>query len=264
VITPLGGEDYWFECTWWMEEPGKYIPFCDILHLGVLFDVDYKNIIIDVVSWWTRDGVPVGGKAAGALYNNGYAPVIGFNVEDLADPQVMTVANGFVTGTRHRRLVRRLRPGHRRRSSSTSSSCRWPHSMRLTRRILTHCTRAAPAESFPWVNIVRADASGIQHRTPLSIDPGVRWRSCLATRRAPRRCGLSSRSKIEPGGFLVIREQAGFTNNSGEYETQCFWEIHGAQPNEACCLPDGACQMLQPFFCLEQGGTPMGAGTSAT
>ncbi|NLG44355.1 MAG: hypothetical protein GX547_14015, partial [Phycisphaerae bacterium] len=67
--------------------------------------------------------------------------------------------------------------------------------------------------------------------------------------------------KIEPGGFLVARELAGFTNNEGEYETRWFWEIHGAPPDEACCFPDGTCEMLQTFACLMQGGTPMGPGS---
>ena len=171
-ITPLGGEDYWFECTWWMEEPGVYIPYCEILHMGVLFDVDYKNIVIDVVSWWTRDGKPVGEKDRGALYNDGFVPMIGFNVADGSEPQLLTIANNFVTATPPPPPAEQPPP--------------WPPTpikldiVQLQAAVFgpdhepkfEDLAEGGASEGYKWFDILRADVSKISGDRPLSLDAG--------------------------------------------------------------------------------------------
>ncbi len=58
---------YNFTADW----SGVDVPFCTTIHLGLLFDVTCHNIIIDLVGWWTKDGVPMSNE-----------PILGFDVQD--------------------------------------------------------------------------------------------------------------------------------------------------------------------------------------
>ncbi len=261
-IYPLpGGEEcwYWFEATWWAPQ-GIYIPYCTVIHLGILFDVDDANVIIDLVGWWTRDGIPVG-EMGRSLHNQGYVPLVGFNVADVGSPQIVTIANGDVP------ITPPLPP-------PSPPLPPWPPAPMELWVVQMDVVPFPPGmppnfhelhefgeqQSYPWVPVVYADGAPISPERPYFMPPDSFFDIFLDV---PMRNGLRPEQPftIEPGGFLVARQLVGFYNNAGEQEFRWFWEIHGAQLPEACCFPDGHCEDLVPFTCLQKGGLPMGQGT---
>ena len=71
---------------------GETYTYCDVIHLGLFFDVTCHNIVIDLVGWWTIDGRPVSAsfEVLTGLLNGGTIPIPGFEVEDRPpgnDPQ---------------------------------------------------------------------------------------------------------------------------------------------------------------------------------
>jgi hypothetical protein len=262
TITPLPGGDcwYWFEATWWNADIANYIPYCTVIHLGLLFDVDAANVVIDLVGWWTRDGMPVGNIIG--LLNQGYYPTVGFDVTDVATPQRIRMGNGDIP------VTPMLPP-------PPPPAPPWPPAP-LELRVLRMDVLAFPpdvpplfpelweggAQQFwPWVPVVYPDGVPISPDRPLIWAPQSFFDVFLDIATAD---ALRSQVPvpIPPGGFLVARQLIAFRNNSGGLESRWFWEIHGAQPTEACCFLDEHCEDLVPFVCRQRGGTPMGPGTT--
>ena len=51
--------------------------------MGLKFKVVCHNVMIDLIGWWTKDGVRVGAATTvAASSTSGYWPVLGFDVED--------------------------------------------------------------------------------------------------------------------------------------------------------------------------------------
>jgi hypothetical protein len=260
-IYKLPGDDcwYWFEATW-ATPPGLYIPYCTVIHLGLLFDVDAANVIIDLVGWWTRDGMPVGG-IIGNLNNTGYVPLVGFNVQDTASPQKITIGNGDIPITPPLPMPPMPTPP-------------WPPAPIEYQVLRMDVVPFPPGEPpdfrelyengqqqfFPWVPIVYADGTPINRGRPLYVGPDSFFDVFLELSVGT---GLRSQTPAPttPGGFLVARQLVRFLNNYGEPEERWFWEIHGAQQTEACCFADGHCEDLLPFTCTQRGGQPMGLNT---
>ena len=261
---------YWFEATWWFTPGTGYIPFCTVLHLGVLFDVDAANVIIDLIGWWTRNGQPVGGIIGGNLQNHGYVPVIGFNVADTSGPQVVTVGNGLLPPTAPVPPLPLPQPPVPPPWPPADLQL-WIHQL----DVIPFPAGMAPnfnelrvggaQESWPWVPVTYNGTPIENLVTPLYMAPDSFFDIFLESVIPPGgtgSLGVLNPFSIEPGGFLVARQLVGFHNNStGEYEQRWFWEIHGAQTNEACCFQNGTCQNLPAFTCRQLGGTPQGAGT---
>lgn len=262
TVTKMSGDDcwYWFEATWWMD-PGLYIPYCTVIHLGILFDVDSSNIVIDLVGWWTRDGMPVGGMI-GNLGNSGYAPLVGFNVQDTVTPQIITIGNGDLP------ITPVLPP-------PVINPPPWPPDpieyWVLQMDVAAFPPGAAPSfnelyeggaqQSFPWAPITYADGTPINPGRPLYMAPDSFFDIFLETFGRAGELQALPPTPIQPGGFLVARQLVQFLNNDNQLEQRWFWEIHGAQPTEACCFSDGHCEDLLPFVCLQRGGKSMGANT---
>jgi hypothetical protein len=264
TITPIAGQEcwYWFEATWWLDD-GQYIPFCTVIHLGLLFDVEAANVIVDLTGWWTRNGMPVG-NIYGGLHNRGFVPMVGFNVQDAQTPQMLTISNGQL-GT--------LPP----LPQPPVAPPAWPPVTApvsiMKMDVVPFPPGAAPdfeqmfengaQQGWPWVPIVYNDGTPISPGRPLPMAPDSFFDIFLES------FGLRGSNvrpqtaiTIQPGGFLVMRQLVQFTNNNGEQESRWFWEIHGAQPAEACCFADGHCEMLLPFTCAQRGGIAMGTGSS--
>jgi hypothetical protein len=264
TIQPLAtGEEcwYWFEATWvW---PGHYIPYCTVIHLGLLFDVNASNIVVDLTGWWTRNGQPVG-NLYGNLRNRGYAPVIGFNVADMGSPQVVTLGNGNLTITPEP-------PAPLPPAPPMPPTLFDLQLMQVD--VIPFPPGAAPPlaalkeggaqQTWPWVPVAYADGQPISPGRPLIMAPDSFFDIFLEI---GARAGLRPVTPftIQPGGFLAVRQLVQFTNNDGLVEQRWSWEIHGSQPNEACCFADGHCEDIQPFTCVQRGGTPKGAGSICT
>lgn len=262
TITKMPGDDcwYWFEATWWLP-PGIYIPYCNVIHLGLLFDVDAANVIIDLIGWWTRNGVPVG-QIMGNLLNGGYVPLMGFNVADTGSPQIITIGNGDIPITPP--LPEPLPPLPPWPPSPFELQVMqmdvlpFPPGMPPN---LADLSEFGPQQSWPWVPVVYPDGQPINPGRPLPMAPDSFFDVFLESFGRGGGFRPLFPTPIEPGGFLVARQLVQFINNHGLPEQRWFWEIHGAQPTEACCFLDGHCEDLVPFNCLQKGGQPMGPGT---
>ncbi len=262
TVEKIPGEEcwYWFEATWWAPQ-GQYIPYCTVIHLGLLFDVEASNVIIDLVGWWTRDGMPVG-DLIGNLNNSGYTPLIGFNVQDTGSPQTITIGNGDIPITPP--LPPPLPP-----------LPPWPPDpiplWILQMDVIPFPPGPAPdfhelsefgeQQFWAWIPVVYPDGVPINPGRPQFTPPQSFFDVFIDI---PTPTGLRPAAPfvIPPGGFLVSRQLVGFYNNFGQPETRWFWEIHGAQQTEACCFTDGHCEDLLPFTCLQKGGQPMGSGSN--
>lgn len=261
---------YWFEATWAFPQGQGYIPYCTVLHLGLLFDVDAANVIIDVIGWWTRNGMPVGGLI-GNLRNSGYVPAVGFNVADTDTPQVVTIGNGLLPSDPPLPPIPLPPP--------PINPPPWPPDgidLWIQRADVIPFPPGSPPNfrelyefgqqrTWPgWVPVTYNDGQPISPGRPLYWAPDSFFDVFLesAPPPGPGNLGVQSPFSIQPGGFLVARQLIAFYNNTTrEYEQRWFWEIHGAQANEACCFPNGTCQDILPFDCRQQGGTPKGPGT---
>jgi hypothetical protein len=274
TIVKLSGDPtdcwYWFEATWAFQPGTGYIPYCTVIHLGLLFDVDAANVIIDVIGWWTRDGMPVG-RIIGSLQNDGYVPTVGFNIADAGTPQIATIANGLLPPLPPLPPIPLPPP--------PINPPPWPPQgieLWIQQADVIPFPPGSPPDfrelwefgqqrTWPgWVPVTHNDGGVINPGRPLywGIDSFFDIFLESAPPSGPGNLGVLSPFSIQPGGFLVARQLIGFFNNTTrEYEQRWFWEVHGAQANEACCLPDGTCQDLLPFTCLQQGGTPMGPGS---
>ncbi len=83
-----GENTYKFTADWsFPPGTGEGYKYCEILHLGLFFDVECHNLVIDLVGWWTVDGKPIGGKNGGAVL------IPGFDVQDQQIPQLLQIRN---------------------------------------------------------------------------------------------------------------------------------------------------------------------------
>ena len=89
-------ENTWlFHMDWWFPpgSPEGYV-FCQVLHLGLLFDVECHNTVIDLVGWWTWDGEPLQQTPTqGPTLNGGAVLIPGFDVQDQGEPQRIQIRN---------------------------------------------------------------------------------------------------------------------------------------------------------------------------
>ncbi len=254
-IAPAGLPDpcYFTFVADWRLTNGTEVPYCTVIHLGLLFDVDASNIVIDIHGWWTRNGVPVG-RIFPWLRNGGYSPTLGFRVED-AGNQFVRIGNGFVVQPPP------IPPPP-------------PIEVSLTQLEVVPFPPGPPPplgelreggtqQFWPWVPVVNGAGVPISPINPMYMAPDSFFDVFLEMS-IPGQPGLppGQQFTIPPGGFLVVRQRMQFINNNNQVEERWQWEIHGAQPPEACCLEDGTCQYISPAECMLQGGNPRGAGTN--
>jgi hypothetical protein len=260
---------YWFEATWENPHGTGYIPYCTVIHLGILFDVDASNIIVDLIGWWTRDGIPIG-RQYGSLVNRGYVPTPGFNVSDSS--QTVRISNGFLPPEPPLPPIQPPQP---------PEPPPWPPAemaMTLLQMDVVPFAAGSPPnfsdlweggaqQGYPWVPVVYADGVPITNR-PLALAADSFFDIFLESATPPGgSMTVQTPFTIPAGGFLVMREKIQFQNNSGQTEERWFWEIHGAMGAfGACCygtLPQ--CVILDQITCEQQLlGQWKGAGTNCS
>ena len=94
-ITHLGGNIYKYSGGWSGDTPVKH---CETIHVGKAWDEECNNIFVEVRGWWTdRNGNPITpnagdpGPTPGTFVSD--VPLIGFDVQDLGQPQMLMLQN---------------------------------------------------------------------------------------------------------------------------------------------------------------------------
>lgn len=245
---------YAFTADWVLTGPGAVggIPYCTVLKLGLLWEVDAENVIIDVVGWWTRDGQPVGEVIPG-LPNGGFVPVIGFDVDDIggADGPFIRLANGNT-----------VQPPNPQTEPIQVEIVQMDLAAFAPGEQPSFRDLASGTAVIPWVEVLDEQGQPISPINPESIPPDSFF-DVFFEIDVPGLPRPAQPLDLVPGGFLVSQQKVEFINNNGQPEERWFFEYHQSQEPEACCIEDGStCMMLPPGECEQvYGGTPAGAGT---
>ena len=265
-LNPADPGDCWytFSADWWFDVGEEGIPYCTILHLGLLFYVEDENTMIDLRGWWTLDGQQVG-NIIGGLPNGGYVPVPGFAV----DPEDPIAGPDLRIGEGVFPPLPPITPS--------------PQPIEIFFTELD--VLAVPSlpegwfdglfvggaqDSWGWVPVLDPIGNDIN---PLNPTPPLMPDSFFDVYfDMPAGSGEMSTATpvtVPPGGLLITRSRRNFVNNSGDgipYPDGglWLWHIHGEQAVEACCLGDGSCQDLTPDVCVAMGGFPQGDGTNCS
>ena len=266
---PLINGWYSFTADWWLDPWMPGIPYCTIIHLGLLFDVEDENTIIKLRGWWTKDGQRIG-QIYGNL-NDGFVPVLGFSVAPIDGNLAVRVGNGLI---------------------QPPPIVPWPPVMpwppvpepgpvevSVTElEVLSMPTAALPPDWFeqlsesggqqmwPWKNVVNGAGIDVSPGNPIPMAPDSFFDIFLEVS-APPPGGFrpSTPVTIKPDDIFFVRTKRMFINNAGIPEPNgglWEWHIHQAQGPEACCFEDGTCAVLTPIDCAARGGSPQGPNTT--
>jgi hypothetical protein len=234
-LNPLDPADCWFTFT------ADYaitlmagIPYCTVIHLGLLFDIEAENTVIDLTGWWTLDGIPVG-SIVPIYFNNGYVPLFGFNIETVAGMgQTARISNGYIDPIQPPTPV--PPPGPQ------------PIQTEIVQLDLVAMDKAAlPPDWFdqlyhggmqdfwPWIPGVNGGVP-IDPMNPLAFPPDSFFDIYLNQSPAPGLITPAAPITVGNGQILLIRTLRTFTNNAGMPEPNgglWEWEIHeGGGPME--------------------------------
>lgn len=200
--------------TWYIVKAdwsGAEYKHCDILHLGLFFDVFCHNVIVDLVGWWTRDGVRLPGA------NQGEVPIPGFKVQDTPSSDISSAAQTFELHNDSRIIPIEIVQMDLATVGSGEELQRLlgsePHREQNTN---------GRQNKLPWVPIIT------QFQLPVRLLPGDMYQVRLED------YGIT----IPPGGFLIARELIQFKNNNLQTERRWAWEIHEAHRAELGDAPD--------------------------
>ncbi len=243
-ITPdPDSEGNWFFFT--ADWSGADYPYCSILHLGLLFDVEGANVVVDLVGWWTLDG-----ERIDTGQNLGFFPVPGFDVSDEA--QTLRLQNGIVDGI--------INPGEIPIEIVNLDVVPIADQAQLEALLgpnpFLELTRTGLQQTLPWINGVNAGGV-INAANPQSFPPDSFFDVFfeLDAPPTPGSVAVETPFTVPEGGFLISRQLLRFENNNGVTENRWLWEIHGADDNiRGCCMPDGSCIMMPPEECPLAGG----------
>ncbi|MCK6484228.1 MAG: GEVED domain-containing protein [Phycisphaerae bacterium] len=208
---------YRFTADWW----GAEIPFCSVLHLGLFFQItDDYNVIIDLVGWWTRDGMPIGQGV-----NLGYAPTAGFDVsvDMLGRGQRIRMQNGDVDGL--------MEPGEIPIEIVQMDLTSIPPGMLETTlgpAPFRELRLGGLQETLTWLP-VEVDGMPVSETNPLQFWPDSFF-DVFFEMPQPGLPTVPAPFNVPPGGFLVARQRQRFINNAGQPDFRWQWEIHGSAP----------------------------------
>ncbi len=190
---------------------GADYKYCDILHLGLFFDVTCHNVIIDLVGWWTRDGVRLSGANAGEV------PIPGFKVQDTPSSDEASSSQTFELHNDSQRISIELL-----QMDLAVVGSRGELERLLGSEPYRELNTNGRQNKLPWIPIINP------MQLPVPLPPGSMHLVQLE----------QFDITIPPGGFLVGRQLIEFTNNNQERERRWTWEIHEAHRAELGDAPD--------------------------
>ncbi len=226
---PTGSIFWCFEANW----DGAEYPYCTILHLGLLFEVVCHNVMIDLVGWWTVDGVPVGGvqNVGPGVPQPGQWPLLGFDVTDNIPDPVDPLGQNI-----------RLKNGRSPVASRGGGARDWDGSIEIVEmnlvsigssgkdgieallgdRPLAELRLGGMQDRLDWVPVVDATGLPISGDNPIPMQPGdviivILYPGPGQSRGVP---SYSANPPIEipPGGYLVAKQLVKFMGNGGGFD----------------------------------------------
>lgn len=225
-VVPTDPSDPWyqFEADWSMVPGSIGIPYCTVIHLGLIFDVEGANTIIDVVGWWTHDGKPVG-DLINNLLNDGYASVLGFDVPDISPGAGQKI---------------RITNGNQQSLLPPSAIDPAAINMDITQMDVVTFPAGSPPDirdlqegggqsAWNWIPVCNANGLPVSPKNPLNLLSSSFFDVFIESS-VPGQPGLPSGQQfsIPSGGFLVARTKMQFKNAAGILEERWQWDIHQA------------------------------------
>jgi len=247
----------WFTFT--ADWSGKDYQFCEVIHLGLFFDVDCHNVAVKLVGWWTKDGQPIPPNIVPPPLNGGAVPLPGFNVQDQPPHQM----------PQHIRLQNDsdLFDGGGGGGGGIETEMVQLELVSLTREQLNEYLGPNPFEELrlggkqeylPWI-AVENSGGVISERNPQPFVPDSFFDVFfdISFPIHPVKPIV-----IPPGGFLIVRERLRYTNNARQPDIRWDWMIHGAHESDLGDAPDSTNSFGMPpplvLMTAYPKGGPMG------
>ena len=249
--------------------PPNSIPYCTYVHLGFELEVIAKNVAIDVIGWWTYNGIRVGNLPGAQLINGGFTPVIGFAVNDgqinpppiimqndLSD-QSIRLQNGNLNGIYEEGEIPvsivQFQVAHVNPLQLNSILGEYPFGQ-LNRDSFAQ-------QQLPWKNVL-AGGVPVSPNNPIEMMPDSFFDIFLEMNVEGGPISLQS------GDFLIARQVIQFVNNSGMADQVWSWDIHEAENGQSDLgdAPDstntaGAPMTAYPSGAIAQYPTVYAAGS---
>jgi len=218
-----------FQCDWTLNVGDPGWGYCSVTHLGVLFDLNCHNVVIDVVGTWTLNGNPIG-----IGMNMGFVPVPGFRVQDMEVPQLIHMQNGNVNGMPEpgeieSRVIQMDLLSVSSRDELESLLGPEPF------RELWSGGGGGGGGALPWVRVFHSGAP-VSPSNPWYFDVDSFFDVFLEGFGGPLYPEFPV--PVQPGGFLIARELISFVNNNGMTDARWVWEYHQAHEADLGDAPD--------------------------
>jgi len=226
-----------FKADW----SGADYHYCDVLHLGLLFDVRCHNVAVDLVGWWTKDGqpIPVPPPPQGPP-NGGAVPVPGFSVADnpIEGPQRYTIYNdshlwpGLNAGEYKPGIqleIVQLELVSLNRAQLEDLLGPLPEAFQELRL-------GGSQENLPWIPVENENGP-ISPQNPLSF-PADSFFDVFFDLSVPGGLHPVEPVTLMPSDFLLTRVQVQFINNAGEPDFRWVWHLHEAHSADLGDAPD--------------------------
>jgi hypothetical protein len=246
--------EYLFKADW----SGFTYQYCQLLHLGLFFDLECHNLVIDLVGWWTSNGRPIGGLNGGAV------AIPGFIVDDQPETggsQIFRILNdsqlfgggggGAGKGIEQQILEMDVFAMTREEAIGMFGSLE---------AIFPQLNLNGMQGQLPWMPVANARGP-ISKDNPLLFLPGSFFDVFLDIV-GPGQNSLHPLEPIhiQPGGILLTRTLVAFVNNNGDTKPDFRWvwhmhEAHGF--GDLGDAPDSTNHMGVAMTAYPPGG-PMG------
>ncbi len=241
----------------WADWTGTTFSYCDVLHLGLLFDVECHNVAVDLVGWWTLNGEPIG---QGYTPNGGAVPVVGFKVQDNPpegsqvyrlrnDSHLMDNTPGAAPGI-HTEIVQ-LELVSLARAEAEEYLGPLPQGFEQLQR-------GGAGENLPMVAV--ANEKGVISEENPEDFPAESFFDVYVELDVPGAGHPETRQPIGPGDILIARGTIRYINNAGEPDYREFWHMHEAHKAELGDAPDSTNTIGPAMTAYPKGGPP---GTGA-
>lgn len=223
---------YLFRADW----SGADYKYCDILHLGLMFDLECHNLILDVVGWWTVDGEPIGefllpGYRVFDNFQNPFESRLSLHNDTAIDGQVtqlfVTVLSpeevGLLFGTKEN-MFQEMRKGGALDPLNGAPPVPWSKGVKVNEAGFPEPIEPVNPQDFPAESFFDVF---FEIEFP---EPGM--------------IGLDPPFRVAPGDVVVAAEEVTFINNAGAEEIRWTWEIHQTHGLDFGDAPDQNYQTL--------------------